>query len=148
MLAYHHQFARADYQGCLATCNTAIALLPSAGGAPLSYCLPFESSIAVPAGNLLHWQYLSALAAVMIRAGGQALSPSVQLLLDNEPVWQKAFLADDRCCWTYSEEYEGGGGDDFPVPPYDIDLRISERWENPVRDRDLPFQAFVMHAPD
>lgn len=148
VLVYHHQFARTDYAGCLATCSKAIALLPSMHGSSYLYSLPFESQILVPVASLLYWEYLSALAAVMMRSSGQPLTLRAQQLLEDADVWQKAFSANDKCFWTSSEEYEDGGGYDFPVPPYDIDLRISENWTQPVRDRDRPFEDFVVHSPD
>ena len=146
VLAFHHQFARTDYAGCLATCSMAMDLLSGAHGSSTFYSQPFESSITVPAARQLYWEYLSALAAVMMRSSDQPITLRAQQLLDNAGVWQKAFLAVDQCFWTYSEEYEGGGGDDFPVPPYDIDLRISENWTQPVRDRDRPFESFVVNS--
>jgi len=123
-------------------------LLSGVHGAAALYSQPLESSVTVPAARQLYWEYLSALAAVMMRDSNQAITLRAQQVLDNADVWQKAFSAVDQCFWTYSEEYEGGGGDDFPVPPYGIDLRASENWTRPLRDRARPYEGIVVYSPD
>ncbi|NOK15377.1 hypothetical protein, partial [Corallococcus exercitus] len=88
-----------------------------------------------------YWQYLTALAAVMMRARGLALPPRAIEVLEEADHWQDAFRADDGCFWTFAEEYEGGGGEDYLVPAYDVDLRIADNWQNPTRDRDRPVEG-------
>lgn len=147
-LAYHHQFARDDYAGCVATCSAATELLSGGIRTSAAYCLPFEPQISIPITNALYWQYLTALAALMMGARGLALPPRAIEVLEEADHWQEAFRADDGCFWTFSEEYEGGGGEDYLVPAYDVDLRIADNWQNPTRDRDRPFDAIVALGDD
>jgi len=140
-LAYHHQFARDDYAGCVATCSAATELLSGGVRTTAAYGLPFEPQISIPITSALYWQYLTALAAVMMRARGLALPPRAIEVLEEADHWQDAFRADDGCFWTFAEEYEGGGGEDYLVPAYDVDLRIADNWQNPTRDRDRPVEG-------
>ena len=78
----------------------------------------------------------------MIRSSGQQTSAKANAILDRAAGWQRAFQKIEECFWTESEEYEWGGGEDYLLPPYDIDLREAEHWVQPVRERDRPFTAF------
>lgn len=139
VMAFHYQFARADYAGCIEKCGIAQSLLTDSKIYATSFSHPFESAVTVPAGHLLYWQYLAALAAVMMRSSGQDISPKAKAILDHAEVWQQKFHKTEECFWTESEEYEWGGGEDYLISPYDIDLRESEHWVQPIRDRDRPF---------
>lgn len=142
VMAFHYQLARADYAGCLETCDLAQSLLTGSVRHATSFSHPFESAVTVPAGHLLYWQYLAAITAVMMRSSGQQPSSKAKVILDDAEAWQQAFQKIDECFWTESEVYEWGGGEDYLISPYDIDLRESEHWVQPIRDRDCPFTAF------
>ena len=77
-----------------------------------------------------------------MRSSGQETSPKAKAILDQAEVWQQKFQKTEECFWTESEEYEWGGGEDYLISPYDIDLRESEHWVQPIRDRDRPFTTF------
>lgn len=148
VMAFHYQFARADYVGCIETSGVAQSLLTDSLIHATSFPHPFESAVTVPAGHCLYWQYLAALAAVMMRSSGQRISPKAKAILDRAEVWQKAFQKIEECFWTESEEYEWGGGEDFLLPPYGIDLRECEHWVQPIRERDRSFTTFSVVVSD
>jgi hypothetical protein len=82
----------------------------------------------MPLHQTRYWEYLSAVAAVEQRKQGGEISAQAQAILAAEGRWRKAFSEQAKCFWTASEEYEEGGGDDWPEPPYGIDLREPESW--------------------
>lgn len=128
---YHHQFVRRQFGLCGEVAANALALFDGAtaltgwfGREPH----PYDSSISMPLHQARYWEYLAAIAAVEQRKQGGELSTHAQAILADEGRWREAFSEHADCFWTASEEYEEGGGDDWPEPPYGIDLREPESW--------------------
>lgn len=123
---YHHQFARCQFDQCGEVARHASALF---GGANVldgwfrGEQHPYDESITMPIHRARYWEYLAAVAAVEQRNQGGELSTHAQAIVADERRWQEVFADPVECFWTASEEYEDGGGDDWPEPPYGIDLR-------------------------
>lgn len=134
-LFFHRQFARKNYANCaqicaLATVHTREGPLSRTGLGSMSH--PFDESILMPAGSFLYWRYLAALSAVCAVASENYTQDDVSLILDAEALLV-SFSDTSGCFWQESEEYEDGGGDDWFVSPYGIDLRIAESWLPAIR---------------
>ena len=82
----------------------------------------------MPLHQCRYWEYLAAVAAVEQRRKSEPLSAKAQAILDDESRWREAFSEQAKCFWTASMEYEEGCGEDWPEPPYGIDLREQESW--------------------
>jgi hypothetical protein len=128
---YHYQFARRQFSLCSEVAENALALFDGAtelngwfGGEQH----PYDNSISMPLHQARYWEYLAALAAVEQRKQGGGLSARAEAILGDESRWRKAFSEQTKCFWTESEEYEEGGGEDWPEPPYGIDLREPASW--------------------
>ncbi|ANH76804.1 hypothetical protein ACS15_5570 [Ralstonia insidiosa] len=132
VMAYHYQLARNDFAGCWKTCveaeRSTDGVNPGAG-----YEHPLEPLIMIPADNAAYWQYLKALTAVFARHASVALQADAAEILADAEHWRTVFRNNNACCWQVAEMYEEGGGDEYPVPPYDIDLTNASSWETPVR---------------
>jgi hypothetical protein len=147
VLAFHHQFARHDFMGCRQICDQAEELIAGNALEISSARHPLESSVTVPSGSTLYWQYLRALAVVCTRASKGQLDEEATVLLAEADLWRQRFQDQKRCFWLQSEEYEDGGGEDFHTAAYDIDLCKRANWLQPMRNRDLPFQDFDVYHP-
>lgn len=128
---YHHQFVRREFGVCGDIALQAIAVFKS--NAALTGWFggqehPCDTSISMPVHRCRYWQYLAAIAAVEQRRHDQALSAPAAAILDDQESWRALFAEQATCFWTESEEYDEGGGDDWLVPPYDIDLGKLEGW--------------------
>lgn len=132
VMAYHYQLARNDFAGCWKTCveaeRSTHGANPGAG-----YEHPLEPLIMIPADNAAYWQYLKALTAVLARHASVALQADAAEILADAEHWRTVFRNNNACFWLVAEMYEEGGGDEYPVPPYDIDLTNASSWETPVR---------------
>lgn len=79
-------------------------------------------------GERLYWEYLEALSTIRcLKSGSWPTDTEVQLLLRANSL-RESFRDTVRCFWQESEEYEGGGGEDWAVAPYGMDLRGPEMW--------------------
>ena len=128
---YHHQFARRQFVQCSEVAENALALFNGATGLNGWFGgeqHPYDDSISMPLHQSRYWEYLAALAAVEQRKQGGELSARAQAILDDESRWRQVFSEQAKCFWTASEEYEEGGGDDWPEPPYGIDLCEPASW--------------------
>lgn len=130
---YHHQLARSDWDGCQNTSTLGMELLdkdvkPSA----TTVAHPFEEHLSVPAYSKLYWRYLYAIAALRAAHSGLPLSCEAKSFLALATSWREAFADTQGCFWIEAEEYEGGGGDEYPVPPYDLDLTDEASWTDPT----------------
>jgi len=128
---YHHQFARREFGACGLVAENAVALFD--GALSLGEWFghevhPYDDSIGMPLSHRRYWEYLAAIAAVVQRREGAALSVQAEAILANEGHWRALFTDEATWFWTASEEYEEGGGEDWPEPPYGIDLRQSDSW--------------------
>lgn len=144
LMVFHHQLAREDLAGCWATCLAAEELDLTEEGRAQRFDHPMESMITVPAGNGLYWQYLKALCAVKARFAGCTLNADASEMLADADTWRQRFEQRESCFWNYEEMYEDGGGEDYPVAPYDVDLTLPVKWQSPTPGRDDPFENFVM----
>lgn len=140
VLAFHHQLARNDLAGCWQTCDLAVQLVSDGAAGAGSYRHPLEPSITVPVGSVLYWQYLRALAAVLVRAARRPMDAKSNALLAEADTLRQAFEAQERCFWTLSQEYDEGASEEYLVAPYDIDLREIGNWTKPTRGRDQPLE--------
>jgi hypothetical protein len=133
---YHHQFVRRQFGLCGEVAANALALFDGATALIGWFGReehPYDCSISMPLHQARYWEYLAAIAAVEQRKQGAELSAQAQAILADEGRWREAFSEQAECFWTASEEYEGGGGDDWPEPPYGIDLREPESWAQAVQ---------------
>ncbi|MEX0142530.1 hypothetical protein MRBLMS1_003398 [Massilia sp. LMS1-1-1.1] len=128
---FHHQFVRRQFGLCGEVATEALTLFEGAtaltgwfGWQPH----PYDDSISMPLHQCRYWQYLAAVAAVEQRRKSESLSAQAQAILDDENRWREAFSEQATCFWTASMEYEEGCGEDWPEPPYGIDLREQENW--------------------
>jgi len=129
---YHHQFARQQFHECGQVAASALGLFD--GAAALADWFrgeqhPDDEAVSMPLHRARYWDYLAALAAVEQRKRAQTLAPHAQALLANATHWCAAFSEDRECLWTESEEYDDGGGEDWPAPPYGVDLRTPDGWK-------------------
>lgn len=144
LMVFHHQIAREDFVGCWATCLAAEALDLTENGHRQFFDHPMESMITIPAGNRLYWQYMKALCAVKARFAGCTLNEDASEFLAQAESWRQRFEQRENCFWNCAEFYEDGGGEDYPVAPYDIDLTVPDKWQSPTLGRDDPFENFVV----
>jgi hypothetical protein len=138
---FHHQFARRQFSLCGEVAANARALFDGTTGLTGWFgraSHPYDDSISMPLHQLRYWDYLAAVAAVEQRRQGEPLSAQAQAILDDEASWRQAFSEQALCFWTASEEYEEGGGEDWPEPPYGVDLLEPDSWAKeaqPVPDK-------------
>jgi tetratricopeptide (TPR) repeat protein len=145
ILLYHHQLARTDLAGCQNTCTLAMELIGGDESPATLMGHPFEESISVPAYSTLYWQYLYALAVVKAAYSGQPLSDEAQSFLAQAPQWRQAFNDERACFWICEEMFEDGGGTDYQLPPYDLDLTEEASWRDPtMTNSSKPFTDFVL----
>lgn len=134
-LFFHQQFARKKYAVCSRICAlagvNAASMNRVAPGVP-NLAHPYSDAIQMPIGVSLYWEYLSAVSAVYAIACGSYLQGDVELILDAER-FLAAFKDTDACFWIESEEYEDGGGEDWPAAPYGADLRDVRIWKAALR---------------
>lgn len=145
VMAFHHRLARKDLAGCWQTCLEAEVLAAASkdqSGKTVwgQYAHPYEPCIGIPAQHVVYWQYLRALCAVLAPCLGMTLNADADKMIAGAVQWRAIFQADDNCRWICSEEYEGGGGEDYPVAPYDIDLCEESNWTTPTRGRNMIFE--------
>lgn len=145
---FHRAFSLQNYNDGWRICDTAMDILrsPDVLASPIEH--PFNKATRIPAGQFLYWQYLQALCAVLVRFHGQPLSTAMQAVLESAETWLTAFQQTGNCFWQIQEFYEGGGGEDYVQPPYDIDLTYLDNWGTPKRQPDRPFTDFDVHVPD
>lgn len=144
LMVFHHQMAREDFAGCWATCLAAEALDLTENGHRQFFDHPMESMITIPAGNRLYWQYMKALCAVKAKFAGCTLNEDASEFLAQAESWRQRFEQRENCFWKCAEFYEDGGGEDYPVAPYDVDLTVPDKWQSPTLGRDDPFENFIM----
>ncbi|UVW30665.1 hypothetical protein [Massilia sp. H6] len=128
---FHYQFARRQFDLCGEAAASALALYEGAEKLDAWFGdvrHPYDASIGMPLHHVVYWEYLAAIAAVEQRRQGGALSQQAQAILAHADRWRARFSKHPQCFWTASEEYEGGGGEDWPEPPYGIDLRLADSW--------------------
>lgn len=132
---FHHQFAREALGTCasIARCARELAAKHPRQGYGGSISHPFEEQVTMPVFQPLYWRYLEALSVVELSTAGHALSEDDWQLLLDAPALREAFGATQQCFWVQSEEYEGGGGEDWPTEPYGVDLRDIAPWLAAVR---------------
>jgi hypothetical protein len=145
VMAFHHQLARKDLSGCWQTCLEAEVLAEASkdqNGKTVwgQHAHPYEPCIGIPAQHVVYWQYLRALCAVLAPCLGMTLNADADAMLAVVVQWRAIFQADDVCRWIFSEEYEGGGGEEYPIAPYDIDLCEESNWTTPTRGRYMIFE--------
>lgn len=148
---YHHQLARSDWDGCQHTSTLGMELLDEDEKLSATTVVhPFDDHIRVPANSKLYWQYLYAMAVVRAVHSGLPLSCEAKSFLAQATSWREAFSDTHACFWIEAEEYEGGGGDEYPVPPYDLDLTDEASWTDPtIHASSKPFEDFdVALFPD
>lgn len=127
---FHHQFARKAFGTCAAIARRAhehAAKHPRQGyGGSIGH--PFDDRVTMPVFQPLYWRYLEALSVVGLTTAGNVLSENDWQLLLDALALREAFGAAQQCFWVESEEYEGGGGEDYPTEPYGVDLRDTAPW--------------------
>lgn len=127
---FHHQFARAAFGTCASIARRAreLAAKHPRQGYDGSIGHPFDEQVTMPVFQPLYWRYLEALSVVELSTAGHPLSEDDWQLLLDAPALREAFCATRQCFWVQSEEYEGGGGEDWPTEPYGVDLRDIAPW--------------------
>lgn len=145
-MVFHHQLAREDLVGCWTTCSAAQDLTLTEGARAQCIGHPLESMISIPVGSSLYWQYLKALCAVKARFAGRTLSDQASEVLAQEDSWRKRFEQREHCFWNCTEFYEDGGGEDYLVAPYDVDLTLPVKWQSPTPGRDDPFESYEVRG--
>lgn len=127
---YHHRFVRADGAACVDIARKAQALVEKHGDnlnySPDSMDCPDDESVWMPIRSVLYWKYLEVL-GVLLMTPAQVAMEGLSLLLAAESM-AELFCDVDRCFWRQVEMFEGGGGDEFEIPPYRIDLRDTDPW--------------------
>lgn len=131
---FHHQLARKAFGICAAIARLARELAakhPRQGyGGSIGH--PFDEQVTMPVFQPLYWRYLEALSVVEMSTAGHALGEDDWQLLLDAPALRDAFCATQQCFWVESEEYEGGGGEDWQTEPYGVDLRDIVPWMTAV----------------
>ena len=127
---YHHCFVRKAYEDCMRIARRGRQQFGE-GDTMMGMGMPhpYAEQIAMPVQQALYWAYLEALAAVCAANTGSAMDDAGARMLADAAALRRAFADTRRCFWTESEEYEGGGGEDWEVEPYGIDLREAAPWE-------------------
>lgn len=124
---YHHQFARREFTCSINTARLAQQVTGDKNARGGTSPHPLED-IDTPIQNALYWQYLEALAVIEGALSGASLDEIAKNLLLNAEHWCAAFKQTEFCFWVFSEEYEGGGGEDYEIEPYQQDLRSKSVW--------------------
>lgn len=135
-LFFHRQYAQQKFSTCVDICNFALKYTVDNGN-PRSYQdsinHPYDEMIQMPVRRTLYWQYLKALSTIKALEATQIPSDQyIELLMQAESL-SKSFRDTTQCFWLESEEYEGGGGSDWEVEPYDVDLRDEQIWLNVIQ---------------
>ncbi|MDO6384703.1 hypothetical protein [Uliginosibacterium sp. 31-12] len=127
---YHHRYVRSDSSACVDIAQRAQVLVEKLGDrlhySPDSMDCPDDESVWMPICSRLYWKYLEVLAVLQMSpaaAGDEGLA----MLLGAESL-AESFRDVEKCFWRQVEMYEGGGGDEFEIPPYGVDLRDTDPW--------------------
>lgn len=134
-LLFHRHFVRKEFRTCRDIARHAGSLLNVSyfpRGATGNMKHPLDGQIHMPVHQPLYWRYLEAITLVSdAKLNDNLIEDDVWLLLEACSL-QAAFSNTITCFWVESEEYEEGGGDDWPVEPYGIDLREAEPWQHAI----------------
>jgi len=126
-MLYHHQYARENFTNCSEIARLAQPLSKHTDWGNATH--PYDDSISMPVREELYWKYIEALAIIKAIQSGQAISDQDKIVVSDAKSLSTSFQNNtSQCFWIQSEEYDGGGGDDFEIPPYDVDLRGEEFW--------------------
>jgi hypothetical protein len=128
-LLYHHRYVRSDHLACADIARSAEALVEKLGDKfdhLFSMYCPDDESVWMPIRSSLYWKYLAVLAVLQI-SPDQAGDEGLTMLLTAE-LMSESFCDVAKCFWRQVEMYEGGGGDEFEIPPYGVDLRDADPW--------------------
>lgn len=142
LVTFHHQFSRRDFNGCWQTCVTAEQLAENASYYGGNLAHPFEENISIPSNKPLYWQYLKALVAVDAKCANFQMGDGASKVLADSERWIQKFSAQDDCFWMYSIEFDEGGGEDYRVAPYNVDLTYPPNWIESVRGRSAYAEEF------
>ncbi|CAL60717.1 Hypothetical protein HEAR0507 [Herminiimonas arsenicoxydans] len=148
LIVCHHQLARSDFAGCWQTCSEAERLVDGKNNFGFGFAHPMEPMIMIPAKNARYWHYVKALTVVKAKYSGIVLDDEMTDMFNNAEYWRQEFSDQKTCFWNCSEEFEDGGGEEYLVAPYDIDLTDISNWEVPTRGRDIPFDNFSVSMPE
>lgn len=132
-ILFHRQFARSEFLACYQTANSAEELANRTDNPRSLLGHHSDEMTSVPLRSPKYWQYLGALSVVEASLAGQKLhGPLLELLIDAS-AWLLAFKGNDDWLWIESEFYDEGGGDEYPVEPYNRDLRDSAVWGKAIK---------------
>jgi len=148
---YHRHVAHARFGDCADVAARAVALFEGAdslAGWFANVDHPYDESIGMPLHRSEYWHYLLALAVVMQRKESEPLSPAGQAILAAQGSWQTRLSQQQACLWMVSEEYDGGGGEDWYEPPYGIDLRTARGWAGQAPEPSTPPAPVSLSARD
>lgn len=128
---YHQRYVRSDSSACADIARRAQVLTGKIGDRPHYSALdsmdcPDDESVWMPICSSLYWTYLEVL-AVLQMSPAQAGENGLAILLVAESM-AELFRDTEKCFWRQVEMYEGGGGDEFEIPPYGVDLRDTNPW--------------------
>lgn len=126
---YHHRYVRSDSSACADIARSAQALVEKLGDRfdyLSSMDCPDDESVWMPICSSLYWKYLEVL-AVQKMSPTQVGEDGLAMLLEAESI-AESFHDVYKCFWRQVDMYEGGGGEEFEIPPYGIDLRDTDPW--------------------
>lgn len=132
-LLFHRHFVRNEFGICheiICKANEFFKTNTSSLDELRNITHPTEEFVSMPVHKPLYWKYLEVIILIKIMQIDHTHCDSkiFQILLEMGSL-RTAFEDCDACFWIESEFFEGGGGDEYPVEPYGIDLREAAPWE-------------------
>ncbi|WP_153117683.1 hypothetical protein [Rhodocyclus tenuis] len=125
---FHNSFASHDYKTCFETAVLAEKYLKPSKLARSRTHHPDLELISYTAYSDTYWLYLQAISVVSAGLAEEAVNGQMLDCLLTASTLHEQFRKDDTWQWIEAEFYEEGGGDEYPVVPYEIDLREKRLW--------------------
>lgn len=129
---FHRQFTRRCFTSCIEITRLAqtVASQPCDGYTSFTGSVPHpeDNGHSMPIQYIPYWRYLEALLIIEAILGGEGVGDQEIALLQEAETLSASFQKVSECFWTMHEEYEGGGGEDYEIAPYNVDLRETEHW--------------------
>lgn len=132
-ILFHRHIVQREALACYQTAKLAEDLANSTDNPRSMAGHHSDQMISVPLRSPKYWQYLGVLSVVEASLAGQKLHTPLVDILINASAWVQVFNDSDGWLWVESEIYEGGGGDEYPIEPYNLDLRDREIWRKAIK---------------